>query len=321
VRNDLRNPSMPLLVQADGESLLILAPRLGQYLKLAAPDSSGLSPGLDAQFAGLVRPLGSVSQIPGGATGVSDLGSDTVLTATGPVSCRRLQIAYAKDGTRPGLTLHPRVLWIDSERLVLRRDSLMVDMNAQGGWTSSVQVTRYVDADMDNGGPDSLYALAAPEGLARVAALGPAPPPPPAIVGKPAMDFTLTGLLGSKVTLSALRGKVVVLDFWATWCGPCRRWMPVVAKLEKELRGRDVRFYAVNERDPAAKVRDFRASTGLTIPMLLDPDGTVGDAYGANLIPLTVIVGKDGVVVKALVGANTEQGLRDALKAAGVAGI
>jgi thiol-disulfide isomerase/thioredoxin len=97
--------------------------------------------------------------------------------------------------------------------------------------------------------------------------------------------------------------------------------MPIVAKLEKELHGRDVRFYAVNVRDTPDKVKAYLASAGLTVPVLLDLDGGVGDDYEARSIPLTVIIGRDGVVVDALVGVHPEADLRAALRTAGVTGI
>ena len=321
LRNELQSPGMPLFVEADGESLMIIASGLGQYVVQAAPRLAAGMP-VDPQLAGLLQPLNTVVQVGMGIANASDVGPDTVLTPSGPVTCRRVVVEYATASVRPGVKVLPRTLWIDTARGVLLLDSLTIEISQPGvPVRTSVQVTRFVDVDVADGGPDSLYRLPRPGDLKRVASFGPQAPPPPAITGKLAKDFTLSTLAGTKVKLSSLRGKVVVLDFWATWCGPCRRWMPIVAKLEKELRGKDVRFYAVNEHEEIEKVRAYLKTSGVTVPVLLDADGTVGDAYGASSIPLTAIVGRDGKVVHALLGVHPEKDLRDALKAAGVKGL
>ncbi len=321
VHNEFLSPGQPVQFVADGESLAVYATWLNQYLVQAAPRvGPGQSP--DGEFAAALQPLQGITHLATGLVAARDAGADTVLSAAGPVNCRRLELEYAPDSTRRGVTMLPRTVWVDPVRGILWRDviSARVAQPGQPAFTST-QSMRFVLADVTGGGPDSLYRIAPPAGLQRVTRLGPPPPAPPAIVGRPAKDFTLTTLAGTRVRLGALRGKVVVLDFWATWCGPCRRWMPIVAKLEKELHGRNVRFYAVNERDASDKVRAFLESAGLTIPVLLDSDGRVGMDYGASSIPLTVIVGRDGKVVNALLGLHPEEDLRTALKSAGVTGL
>jgi len=170
--------------------------------------------------------------------------------------------------------------------------------------------------------PDSMFRFTPPQGAMRVRQLG-QKEQKDELAGTTAHEFTLAVLdgKGRKVSLLAQRGKVVVLDFWATWCGPCRRWMPVVAKLEKETAGKNVRFFAVNLHEPVADVREYVQAQKIAVPVLLDTDGAVGTAYGARSIPLTVVVGRDGKVVRTLVGVHPEDDLRDALREAGVAGL
>lgn len=143
-----------------------------------------------------------------------------------------------------------------------------------------------------------------------------------ALIGKPAPDFSLASVNGQgKFSLASMKGKVVIVDFWATWCGPCRRWMPIVAKLEKETEGKGVKFFAVNLREPPATVRAYVREQKVEVPVLMDADGKVGTAYGARSIPLTVVVGRDGKIVRTLLGVHPEEDLRDALREAGVEGI
>jgi thiol-disulfide isomerase/thioredoxin len=323
LRNESMNPYMPTVTVADGESVWVSAPSLHQFTVAAAP---ALAPG--APFDALTRtfdPMRTMAAVLGeGLESVREIGRDTLHTSAGPVSCRKLELNYAPDSTRQNMRMLPRVLWIDDARRLLLRDSLSVELNhPQFGNVLQIQDVRVVRADLADGGPDSLYRFAPPPGSKRVAQLGPEAPPEPDHAGEPAHDFSLAllGGNGRKVSLAAQRGQVVVLDFWATWCGPCRRWMPIVAKLERELAGKGVKFYAVNLREPAATVRAYVKQQKVAVPVLMDADGAVGAAYGAESIPLTVIVGRDGKIVKTLLGLHPEADLRGALRAAGVAGL
>jgi peroxiredoxin len=135
--------------------------------------------------------------------------------------------------------------------------------------------------------------------------------------GKPAPDFTLNALDGKTVKLSDLKGKVVILDFWATWCGPCRMAMPIIDKVARQFAGQGVQLYAVNLRETPDQIKAFLKEQNLSINVLLDSEGKAGNAYQANAIPQTVIIDRDGVVRTVHVGLlpNLEQALTDELKA------
>jgi thiol-disulfide isomerase/thioredoxin len=122
------------------------------------------------------------------------------------------------------------------------------------------------------------------------------------LVGRPAPEFTLELLDGSRFRLSAQRGKVVVLDFWASWCAPCVKGLPEVAALAADFDPEKVRFVAVNlqeTRDDAA-LAVSRLKLGL--PVALDGDGRVAARYGAASIPYTVVVGPDGKFARVVTG-------------------
>ncbi len=136
--------------------------------------------------------------------------------------------------------------------------------------------------------------------------------------GKLAANFTLNGLDGHPVTLSALRGKVIMLNIWATWCGPCREEMPSIEKLYEKLQG-DPNFVILavsQDTEGKAAVAPFMAKNGFKFPVLLDPDNKVGDAYGVSGIPETFIIDQQGRIVAHHLGpydwANPE--IRDALE-------
>ena len=114
-------------------------------------------------------------------------------------------------------------------------------------------------------------------------------------VGRPAPEFRLADLQGKLVSLEQFKGKVVVLDFWATWCGPCRFSMPELEKIRHEY-GSSLTVLAINLQEPLEQVREYVQSRGLTSTVLLDQDGRVGRAYRSDAIPMQVLIDKEGIV-------------------------
>jgi len=110
----------------------------------------------------------------------------------------------------------------------------------------------------------------------------------------------------------------VLLDFWATWCGPCRRWLPIVEKAHRDYAAKGLSVFAVNEREPESKVRAYLGKQKLDLPVLMDRSGAVGSTYRASSIPLTVVVGRDGNVLRVMVGLHDAEDLEDVLREAGI---
>jgi thiol-disulfide isomerase/thioredoxin len=125
--------------------------------------------------------------------------------------------------------------------------------------------------------------------------------------GEAARDFSLADLANQPVTLSSFRGeKVVVLDFWATWCGPRRMAMPGLQTLHEELDDRGVLLVSVNQSEPVERVRGFIDRKKYTFRTVLDRDGEVGNRYGVRAIPVVVVVDKKGLVRRLQVGYTFE---------------
>lgn len=121
--------------------------------------------------------------------------------------------------------------------------------------------------------------------------------------GDIAPEFTVKLADGSTFTLSDGKGKVVLLNFWATWCGPCVGEMPAFEKLYKEY-GDDVAILAVNCMEDASAVDRFIDENGYTFPIAYDEDGTVNMKYPTDGIPYTVILDKEGVIQYIYLGAE-----------------
>jgi tetratricopeptide (TPR) repeat protein/thiol-disulfide isomerase/thioredoxin len=126
-----------------------------------------------------------------------------------------------------------------------------------------------------------------------------------AIVGRPAPDFTLKDLDGRDVQLTSLKGKVVVLDFWATWCGPCRLEIPIIERIYKQYGKKGVAVLGVNEQESGDIVRKYVERNKISYPVLLTSgDSSVIGAYGAHALPTVAVVDKNGIVAAYRVGTS-----------------
>jgi len=127
-------------------------------------------------------------------------------------------------------------------------------------------------------------------------------------VGDPAPDFSVALFDGSHLTLSELRGKVVLLNFWATWCPPCRQELTRVQKdLIDRFAGRDFLFLPVSRGEKRSDVAAFREKTGYTFPMGLDSTRTIYDRYATNFIPRNYLIDRDGRIITATIGYSPEE--------------
>ena len=116
------------------------------------------------------------------------------------------------------------------------------------------------------------------------------------LVGKPAPDFTLTTLDGGSVKLSQLRGRPVLLNFWASWCLPCRDEAPLLSALAGQQSATGLAIVGVVYQDKAGDARAFRNQYNLTFPSLLDPKLNTAIDYGVGAVPESFFIDKEGVV-------------------------
>lgn len=118
-----------------------------------------------------------------------------------------------------------------------------------------------------------------------------------------APDFTLADLGGKKVSLSSLKGKVVLLNFWATWCAPCRAEMPALNKLYLDLKEKGLVVLAVSVDDAEKTVSAYMKQKKFSFPVLMDADKEVAfDSYGVTGLPTTVLIDRKGLLVETIVG-------------------
>lgn len=120
---------------------------------------------------------------------------------------------------------------------------------------------------------------------------------------KAAPDFTVESLANAKTRLSDYRGKVVLLNLWATWCPPCKAELPSIQTLWERTKNKPFVVFAASQGESQQTVKSFIASKGYTFPVFFDPSGRSGDLYGARSIPTTCVIDKNGTLIAYAVGA------------------
>lgn len=198
----------------------------------------------------------------------------------------------------------------DSKLLLEMKPDIKVGMAAQGqtlppGIDFEMSIA-FKHGSYDAAPTAEAFAFAAPSGAELVEDLFEQPPHP--LLGKQAPAFDTTTLDGAAIKPADLTGKVVVLDFWATWCGPCVKALPAISATAAKYKDKGVVFYAVNQQEEASIIKEFLAAQKLTVPVALDLEGKVGTAFAVEGIPQTVIIDKNGKMQVIHVGAGADIG-------------
>jgi len=136
----------------------------------------------------------------------------------------------------------------------------------------------------------------------------------PAVQGKPAPDFMLPDVNGKPVRLSDLRGQVVLINLWATWCPPCLAEMPDLAALYNIYRNEGFVILGVDDQEYKQTVVGFLSHNPLPYPILLDPDSRVARAYGISFLPASFLIDRRGVLRGLFPGQSSRARLETAIK-------
>jgi len=148
----------------------------------------------------------------------------------------------------------------------------------------------------------------------KMKAVAPGSVPVAPKIGYRPPSFTLQNLEGKTVDLESFRGKVIFINFWATWCVPCRAEMPLMEKLYQDLKDKDFVMLAVSEDlEGKSVVEPYVKEFKLTFPVLLDPDLAINSLYGIRAIPETFLIDKTGIITHKIPGARdwTQKEMRE----------
>jgi peroxiredoxin len=131
-------------------------------------------------------------------------------------------------------------------------------------------------------------------------------------IGQAAPQFMLPDISGREVALNQYKGKIVILDFWQTTCGPCRYTMPMLDKIQDEYSGK-LSVLAINLQEPKELVRNYILEQNLHSRVLLDSEYSVGDRYGIFAVPMQFLIDQNGVVRNIWVGMHPDTEIKDGI--------
>lgn len=210
-------------------------------------------------------------------------------------------------------------VWIDKATKLALKQTVTASM--EGGPLSGPaemnQAVTVISRKLDAPVPDSLFVFEPPEGAKLVTEFKGPVKANADLTGQSAADFKLASIDGKEITLESLKGKFVLLNFWATWCGPCRRDLPEVEKLHQEFHHKGLVVLGIDGGESAETVNQFLVSSKLSYPILLG-DNLTAASYGVNALPTMVLIDADGKIVFYHVGAGDMKALREALAKLGL---
>ena len=211
-------------------------------------------------------------------------------------------------------------VWIDKVSKLSLKQTITATMEG-GPLTAPAQMNQAVtiiSQKLDTPVPDSSFTFTPPEGSKLVTEFKGPVKANADLTGQAAADFKLKSNTGKEFSLPDLKGKFVLLDFWATWCAPCRHDLPSVEKLHQEFHRKGLVVLGVNGGEDSETVNEFLLSSKLSYPILLTPDGGVMQSYKVSAFPTVVLIDADGKIVFYHVGAGGDKALRESLAKLGL---
>lgn len=298
-----------MMMVSDGSHSWIYLEPSGEYIERSA----GASP------AALLQDAGFMKQLPDFGTAMQSAivrGEETLVITGRSFRCWIVVKRYGNIEARAqGMTLREatETLWISKSEHVTLKNVVRakVSLANGGGRAEIVQTTHTLALELDAELPDSMFTFTPPKGAKQIADWSLPGVSRPDVIGKPAPPLQVDAIGGGRVDLAALRGRVVLLDFWATWCGPCRLQLPILDKLHKELGGSGLSVIGVTVGEEPGAVTAFLKKAGLSFPnAALNEDNAFVQRFGVNSFPTTILIDREGIVVSYEVGQQTEDVLR-----------
>ena len=298
-------------------------PRLNQYIQRPVEQPNRPPSEEDEQDAFDFAMTGDqiVSQyesIDDGITNAQIVREETLDLGSEKISCVVIEVGTSKR-LEEGDSSLKRTYWIDKLSNLVRK--VVGESRFQPGSKEDDVVLRTAKTFLifKTLGPvdDEIFNFLPPSGAKEVAEFLEPSRQAENPYGKEAPDFTLKTFKGATVQLSKLRGKVVLLSFWASWCGPCRVEMPVVEKLSHQFRDQGFLVFGVNDEDRDT-IRDYIKENGYSFPTLVDEGQEALKLYRVGAIPTTVVIDREGKIASYQVGMSTESELLAILNRLGI---
>lgn len=323
LRFELSDSTGSYVAVSDGVTLWRAAPDTREFMRGPAADTKGGGPlGQMALRRSELALKYMVSRLTDRLLRAEWLGTEQVDVAGRQVACAVVRADYQPHGGAIGIDRWTQTFWIDRARLiVLKSESVSSGHQFPDRpfeETASRHITRYRVASVNEPLPAALFSYTPPANYREMDRLERAfPRPSKELIGTTAPDLSLPTLTGETLRLQDLRGKVVLLDFWATWCLPCREQMAKMARQKME----GVFVLGVNDDETPEKARQFLTENNYRWPSLYD--GKAGDArrlFKVSAIPALVLIDREGKIVAYEAGAadSVDAAIASALRALGL---
>jgi peroxiredoxin/outer membrane lipoprotein-sorting protein len=319
MRMEIDHDALGSVVVSDGEATWTYFKVLGQYQKRTAVPLEGSTgeggeaktmPTAGGSFLGMYKSIADEAR-PTRVVGKADIRLDGRL-----VNCTVIELARSEPDST-GLVLGPDTVWVDPDNALVLKSVHSTKGDMRGMETKTRMKLTYDVIRMDEEPPEELFVFEPPAGAEEVDDFGMGGASRPDFSGTEAPDFRLTDLDGRPHRLRNYRGKVVLLDFWASWCTPCRKELPTIEKLHREYGSKGLVVLAVNsEADKVA--RSFVKKYGYTFTVLTDVEGSVFGDYAVSSIPVTIVIDREGLIVDHFIGYHGEEALLSSIRKGGI---
>jgi thiol-disulfide isomerase/thioredoxin/outer membrane lipoprotein-sorting protein len=320
-RTEAKAAGATFLDVSDGENTWVYSSVGNQYAKIPAAQGPG------AVMAAMGVNLPDMSSI---HTSHKTIGEDSIEIEGQKHDCWIVEVQIgevplpvpsAQNGrTQPKITNAVMRSWIDKKLGLDIETTLVMSMQMGGPDIKMRQKIVKKSIRIDQPIDEALFTFTPPPGAAEVKELKLAGPvaAKPELTGKPASAFEVQSMEGKTFSLAALKGKVVLLDFWATWCLPCRRSMPALDKIALDFKDSGLVILGVNSGEDREVVDAFLKKTPLGYPAVLSGESGILEAYRVTAYPTFVLIGRDGKIVANEIGFRDEDQLRQMIDRAGL---
>jgi peroxiredoxin/outer membrane lipoprotein-sorting protein len=321
IRVHIKDERKEILTISNEQTIWMYMDRLKQYVKkdVVLGDGSAAGDAGQAELISMVdRFADTYAHLAERAANARMLREEALQIEGNSVPCYVLKLTPPASDAEAGVETD-KTLWIDKTRYVILKEVSRSEKKAVVP-EDALQLTRttvFNRVDINESLSHDLFVFQPPEGARQVENFDSRAPAAGNQARQEAPDFTLEDLDGHSFHLKSQRGKAVLIEFWASWCGPCRIEMPFVEKLYRRFQHNGLVVVGVNDEDPEV-AQEFLQDKDFTFPMLVDANQEVASAYEVEAIPTLVLIDQEGHIVRRNVGLGDERKLREDLKKIGI---
>jgi thiol-disulfide isomerase/thioredoxin/outer membrane lipoprotein-sorting protein len=315
-RNEIKTSGITMLDVSDGETTWVYSSAAKQYTKIHAAQA----PAAFAAAMGLKLPDLSSIRPSYRTTGEQTIEIDgqkhecwMVEMQIGEIPLPFPQAGPAGQNVKaPKMTGAVMTSWIDKKLGIELQTTLALKMEINGTEMQMHQTMLKKNIKIDQPVDEALFTFTPPPGVKEVHELNlfGAVAPHPDLAGKPAPAFEVKSIGGESYSLSALKGKPVLLDFWATWCAPCRKSMPALEKISADSKNTGLVILGVNIGEDQKIVEEFLKKTPFGYPAVMSGESGILESYQVTAYPTFILIGRDGKIAGSQIGFGGEDQLR-----------